>query len=867
MKDIPPAGSLPTFGRATLEDCDREPIHIPGSIQPHGCLVALDRAKDRIVQAAGDFRAVLGIGRDDVIGARLQDLFGAAEAARLIAAVPPEQSRPVPLKTYEVELDVPAGRVDAIIHEYEGVPIFEFEPARRAGAGGTTETLMQVQHLLARLLGYRSVPAFCQGGADLIREITGFGRVMIYQFLPDGSGHVVAEARDPAMDSYLGLHYPESDIPKQARDLYLRNWLRLIPDVGYTPQPLQPAVHPETGRALDLSYASLRSVSPLHVQYLNNMGVGASMSISIVINDKLWGLIACHHPVSHAVPCDIRAACEVFGQVFSLQLQSRLEAEDYEYRLQQKSVHDRLLNRLSEEAELREGLIRYCPSLLDYVQAEGVAIFIDGSYADFGRTPGEARALALIKALNAREDGVFATDCLAELVPEAAEHAAEHAAEAAGMLALSVSRTPRDYVMWFRPEVVGTVAWAGNPTKPVETTEEGDRLTPRRSFAVWQETVRGRSRPWKKVEIEAAQALRISILEVVLRRIDEVARERARNAERQAVLLAELDHRVKNTLANIQALMRFTRASAYDIDDYVEKLERRIACMANAHSLLSRNHWKGADLRQLVEEELGHFQNAASPRAAVHGEPVRLTPKATLSIALVIHELASNAATYGALSDGNGSVDLSWWRDEPDRKADLLIAWRESGGPPVTPPSRTGFGRQLVERSLKYELEAAVDLRFLPSGVECDIRIPAHNVTSEPTMPPDTANSKTEAGLNILVVEDSMITAMDIEQRLQRDGHVVHGPTGRVPEALALVRTEGLDLAILDINLGDTDSFAIAEELQARRVPFFFLTGYTPENVLPKRFLDIPWLAKPFDDQSLRRAIVDVGRNKDVAGS
>jgi light-regulated signal transduction histidine kinase (bacteriophytochrome)/CheY-like chemotaxis protein len=447
--------------------------------------------------------------------------------------------------------------------------------------------------------------------------------------------------------------------------------------------------------------------------------------------------------------------------------------------------------------------------------------------------------------LNARDDeGVFASDRMAEIFPGVG-------ADAAGVLALSVSRTPKDWILWFRREIVDTVTWAGNPNKAVDRAPGDGRLTPRESFRAWRETVRGRSRPWKPLEIEAAQSLRLAILEVVLQRIDQLARARAEAHEQQTLLLAELDHRVKNMLANIRAVMRFTRRSNDTLDSYVENLDRRVKSMAHAQSLLSASRWRGAELRRLVDEELRAYEGA-DRAISIEGPTIELTPKAALSISMVLHELATNAAKYGSLSSAGGRLAVRWTLDD----AGLRLAWRETGGPTVRRPERRGFGRMLVETSVAYELEGEVDLRFEPEGVACDVAIPSHFVLT-PALP----HSRRDVGAGaakpaaVLVVEDSMITALDLADTLEAAGYRPIGPTGRVEDALVMVDQEAPDVAVLDVNLGDTTSFPVADRLADKRIPFVFLTGYDPNGSVPARFAEVPCLAKPCSDEELRTAL------------
>lgn len=845
------------LSQADPTGCDREPIHLPGSIQPHGCLLVLHPVSGEIIQLAGDVSALIGTSKERVMGATLAKMIGETSAAKVLALLPAPCSGPPARRSAQVEVSVGDHKVDAIIHLSQQFPVVELQPALRSGLA-PGELIMALERILGTLDTAQDVNGCCRVATDQIRALTGFDRVMIYRFLSDGSGVVIAEDRCEGMNSYLDLHYPESDIPKQARALYCKNWVRLIPDVDYKPAPLNPEMNPVSGEPLDMSFCTLRSVSPIHIEYLKNMGVAASMSISIVQNDVLWGLIACHHLSPRYLPSEIRAACEVFARVFSSHLEAREKAEDNGYRQKQNEIYSRLVNRFSQIDVLADGLFEHRSDLLDYIHAEGVAVWIDGACAKLGKTPAASSIGALVEWLNAGADkGAFATNQLAKLFPPAQAYAET----ASGLLALSVSRTPRDYILWFRPEVVETVTWAGNPNKAIQTGAHADRLTPRKSFEAWREQVRFQSVPWKQVEIEAAGALRLVLLEVVLVRLDQIARERARAQEQEHhdLLLYELDHRVKNTLATIQALMRQSRNSSGTLDAYVTSLEHRINSMAYAHSLLSRNRWEGAELNSLIEEELKPYAGSPSLHLNVYGPRVTLKPKAALAISMVVHELAINAAKYGSLSQEGGKLTVEWSFGYDNGEEALVIWWTESQGPPVATPSRSSFGRLVIERSLAHELEGEVELSFDPKGVRCHIRIPAQHVVSSdaPSNPAD-ARAKPMAAdrpSRILLVEDSMLTALDLATGLRQRGYQIVGPVGRLEEALKLAQTESIDAAILDINLGEDDSFGVADVLQMREIPFVFLSGYEATHVLPQRFATRTVVSKPYAEVDLDNAL------------
>ena len=468
--------NAPAFG-ADITNCDREAIHIPGSVQPHGALLAVDPELLQIVQAGGATVQILGVEPIELLQRNIADLFAPDRVSRLRALLENEGPLIRPVYAFTIASKQGWETVDTFVYRSGKLVVLELEPVQE---NSPEDTLALVRAMLARVQPAGTPQAFCEGVAEEVRRVLGFDRVMVYRFLPDGSGVVDAEARGDDVESFLGLHYPASDIPRQARELYLNNWLRLIPDARYTPAPIVPA----HSAPLDLSHSLIRSVSPMHLEYLANMGVAASMSLSIIMDGRLWGLIACHHRTPRFLSHRLRMACELFAQMASAKLETKVDAEEFEAQLRSKRIHQELLTRMSGEADLAEGLTRYKPNLLDYIPADGVGLWLDNHYTGLGKTPQTEHVASLVAWLNeTAADGVFHTDRLPLLYPPAAEFADV----ASGLTALSVSKTPRDYVLWFRPEVIHTVTWAGDPNKPVETANGGQRISPRKSFAAWRE--------------------------------------------------------------------------------------------------------------------------------------------------------------------------------------------------------------------------------------------------------------------------------------------------------------------------------------------------------------------------------------------
>lgn len=859
-------------GDATVDltNCDREPIHIPGTILPHGAMLVVDPATMTIEQVAGDTSRLLGVDPTNLAGQNLSDVFNEDQVDRLrylLAVSALSRPRHILDPLMRVVSDRP---IDASVHISDDALVIEVEDADLADRHAI-DPLACVQDMIDGLSDTPDLQSYCQLAAERVRSVAGYDRVMVYRFMEDDSGWVFAEARRGDVNSFLDLHYPASDIPKQARALYLTSWLRLITEVDYTPAPLLPAANPRSGQPLDMSYATLRDVSPIHREYLRNMGVDASMSISIISEGKLWGLIACHNYSPRRLPRHLRAVCELFGSMFSLQLEVRLRAEQLEARLQSRKALADIMHALTKEDDYGAGLVAQGEHLLDYIAAGGlamrvgqtrggVAIRINSGITAIGDTPDDDQIGALTDWLTGQMkdfEGVFTTDRLGEIYPPARAYADI----ASGLLAVSVSREPRDFILWFRPEVVETVRWGGDPHKPVEMGPNGSRLTPRKSFEEWTETVRGRALSWSRSENDAAADLRVSLLEIVLRRIDAAARERLRALEHEQMLMAELDHRVKNTLAVIQALVWQTSRSASSLAAFTEGLDRRIQSMSRAHSLLTQSRWEGVSIAGLIHEELAPYM--VDQRAiTMEGDTVLLEPKSALSLSLAIHELATNAVKYGSLSVAGGALAVAW---TAAKDGGLDLTWRESGGPEVKKPKRRGFGSTLIERALRMETGGRTELLFEPSGLVCTISLPNSSITKasattapsshKPGNTPMAATEAAETKKRILVVEDSALVVMLIEGVIVDMDWEIVGPASRVAEAVTVAQDSAIDAALLDVNLDGEMSWDVAAILQQRGVPFAFTTGYDSASMIPEGFAEQTIMNKPFSADEIRRTL------------
>ncbi|MGY1606344.1 SpoIIE family protein phosphatase [Geodermatophilus sp. SYSU D00700] len=485
-----------------LARCAEEPIAVPGAIQPHGALLAVSEPDLAVVVASANAADVLGADP-----ATLADLLTPAEVERLRAALAGDLAEADPLRV------APGGtELDLVLSRSGGLLVTEWEPVAGAGEAGAAWH-RRLPTVLQRLSAPTTLEGLTAVLAREVRALTGFDRVMVYRFDAEWNGEVVAEDRRPDLEPFLGLHYPASDIPAQARALYTTNWMRLIPDASYTPVPLVPPRVPGTGAPLDLSGAMLRSVSPVHLEYLANMGVTASMSVSLIDRGRLWGLVACHsYSGPHRPSYADRTAAEFLGRTASLLLHTTVGAGE----------RDRVVAVSQREADLvgaigrsprtpAAALVDGAVTALDLLPASGAAVRLDGRLHLLGTTPPPDRVAALVPAV-LRAGGV--TDRLTLDVPGFDDLATD----ASGVLAVEVGGGRGDFLAWFRPETPREVSWGGDP----RTSEvDGGRLSPRRSFARWTETVRGTARPWHGHEVAAARALAGHLGAAVLARAGE----------------------------------------------------------------------------------------------------------------------------------------------------------------------------------------------------------------------------------------------------------------------------------------------------------------------------------------------------------
>ena len=644
-----------------LTNCDKEPIHIPGRIQSHGFLIAADAFDLAILYVSENVDFYLGKSSSDLLkmdALEFNVFFGSVandtDLHQLLKLAKNQENFSI-INPYK--LLIKEEPYYLILHESHGKIIMEFEPA-------TLE--YDIQNLIGKsiseILSNKTLSGLLNHAAKEIKDIIEYDRIMVYQFLDDGHGEVVAEVKNDDLEPFFGLHYPASDIPQQARALYKLNYTRIIADVNAASAAIETYAK---DMPLDLSHSSLRAVSPIHIQYLKNMGVESSFSISLISKGELWGLIACHNYSPKFIDYKAREGAKLIGQILSSALEYKQAEEETQEDFLLKEAVQELSGQLDKDSDLISSLIRHDVTLLDVTHGSGAGIFFDGHMYTIGVTPDEAALTDLFAWLKeTMTESVYHTNQL----PKILKSAQDYASVGSGILACTLSRDMGEYIVWFKSEKIAAINWAGNPEKPVEVNSANETvLSPRNSFDTWAEIVNETSDKWRELEISGVLKLREKIVSKINKKANEI---RVLN-ERLKLAYEELDtfsytisHDLRTPLTSIKSYTELFLHQNQSLDEKGKKLLGRVVAGADKMAFLINEILKLArvgrsdlqpveiDMTNLVRELITEVVSALSaPQVKiVIGNCPPVMGDLTL-ITQVFTNLISNAIKYSSRSN------------------------------------------------------------------------------------------------------------------------------------------------------------------------------------------------------------------------
>jgi two-component system, chemotaxis family, sensor kinase Cph1 len=642
----------PAFGEADLTNCERELIHLAGSVQPHGLLLTLSGPELRLVQISANSHALLGVPAESLVGKPLRALGGNIADRVTGISVAADLDEPTPLLCH-VQIREKAINFEGTVHRHGGrFLLVEIEPTDEDVSQTDTvriDNSALLQHLgesINRFTDAATIGTLCDAVVRRLRDMTGYDRVMVYKFDPEGHGNIIAEARDPRLESLLGHRYPTTDIPQRARELYVRNRLRTLVDVHSEQAALVPRLLPDSGEDLDMSMCHLRSMSPLHIQYLKNMGVTATLVVSLIREGRLWGLIACHHYAPRNLSFSVRAAAGLLAEVISTRIAAIENYAHAQVAIQVRRLEQRLIEATSTEGDWALALFRNPHALLQPLDATGAVLFYDGDIHVSGEVPSTPELRALVKWVHGQHgDSLFKCSSISKANPEFQSLTVT----ASGVLAVRLSASRADYLMWLRKEQLQSVVWAGNPAKTVVGNNPLE-LSPRRSFAAWSEMVRGTALPWSGSEIALARAFGTSLTDIILQvnsvRLliaeHQLARTQAAVAtSQQPVLVGDAARRV--VFAN-DALLKLTRRSSEDITrlSQMASLFKKPREFANLLDTLvdERHSWQGS-----LDLQLG---DGTTLSVAVRAEVVPARDDSVLGFFLIFEDTTNDQRAAAA---------------------------------------------------------------------------------------------------------------------------------------------------------------------------------------------------------------------------
>jgi len=851
-----------------LIECDREPIHIPGKIQPHGVLLVLEEPQLKILQVSTNTEKFFGKKAEELINQDLTILFSATSVEFLNKCIVQENLDY--FNPFELTTIINPNTFEGLIHRSQGVLILELEAKNTEKPSYPLSFTTALKPILAKVKNTNSLTEYTEILVKEIRKLTGYDRVMVYRFESDESGVVIAEEKKAELESYLDLHYPASDIPKQARKLYYQNLLRIIVDINYQPVEIFPLNNPLNQQPLDLSDSILRSVSPFHVEYLKNMGVSASLCISIIDDQKLWGLIVCHHYAPKYVNYEIRKTCELLGQFLSVELFKKQQKDLQKLQESVKAINERIKDKLSRHNQsIIQVLKNNGKNLLELVNAQGVVIALNDDLTLIGETPNEATIKELLNWLvNYHQEEIFVTDCLSQFYPQAEIYKEK----VSGLIAVSIFVDNKSYhILWLRPEIIQTVHWGGYEEITIDDSGKR-RLLPRKSFELWKETVKGKCLPWKQLEIDAALELRntlmLAVLEISQIELEAAAKKAEIANKAKSEFLANMSHEIRTPMNAILGFCELLKDQVVQApsSSYIEAIAssgKTLLTLINDILDLSKieagklniNN-EPINLKSLIEEVRKIF----SQKAAEKNISLLVDIEATVPKWIIIDEIRLRQILFNVVSnalkfteEGYVKINVKILGEEentppkmnleiavedtgigidPEHKEMIFDAFMQSEGSNARKYEGTGLGLAITKR-LTEILGGKINIESeLGKGSKFTLVFP--NIIKAKSKPDlleklehnnDLGQFKTAT---ILVCDDIKSNIELIQGYFaETQHHLLIAKNGL--EALNLAKSDQPDLILLDLRMPEIDGREVLEKLkeneETNNIPIIILTA------------------------------------------
>jgi light-regulated signal transduction histidine kinase (bacteriophytochrome) len=805
------------------------------TVQPHGALIVLRLPEWVITHASESLHPIFGAEAETVIGRPLSELMSRHTIHRLRNIMQFVVANGEPERLMNLAMGFKRERFDLSLYADQNRAIIEIKP-RQAGQKGVEDAFFLLRAMRARIRDVTSAADVCHRTARQCRSLTGYDRATIFRFREDGTSEIVADERRDGI-SEAGIFYGVEETDMLARNLVKGKRFSYVPDMAYVPSRIIPGPTP-LGAMHGLNAPGLDTLAPAHADYLRRSGIGAVFALPIGALEAPWGVVVCQNAEPRFIPFEIRSALEFFTNGIALQIALLGAAETFGTHATARKVRGDVLADPAMEIDPEENLQGFADALSRHIKIDGVGYWFGQAFDAVGEAPPLEGATKIAAALDAATPVVQIFDDLG-----AVGGLIDGEAGPGGMLAVRLSRHPSQYLMLFRRALPRSTKWG----RPLEAG-----VSPREDIEL------GRSQSWSRVEIEVGHSLRSLLLDLRLRRLDRDDEEQLAALRRQETLITELNHRVKNLLALFQSLVAKTGEASPTLEEFVQTLAGRVRSLALAHDQMNGDGISNVPIRALVEAELAPYMSRDS-EIILDGPELAFTSQAFAVFALVVHELATNAAKYGALSRAAGKLTVRWSRTESGA---VRFVWQERGATPISPPGRRGFGSTLVERMIPFELRGEAQVNYPPEGLSALFEIPGKFVE---TRHADFAPPRRQAGphrafnpgrnLRALVVEDNMIIALQAEDMLRRLGFTQVEVAGRWQDAAGFIDANAFDVVALDVNLGGETSFPLADKLVATGTPFFFATGYGEKGTIPDRFLHVPIVVKPYSDASLSAAL------------